>query len=663
MCGISAIISAKPFSVTQVKGMTDIIRHRGPDDEGFVCFDNSGKDYVFGGKDTPKEVYSHSIKYLPNIQERDCPDFKVGLGHRRLSIIDLSPLGHQPMCDSTGRYWIVFNGEIYNYLEIKSELISEGIKFVSESDTEVILESYKKWGVECQNMFNGMWSFIIYDKLTQNIFASRDRFGIKPLYYWQSPLGGLYFASEIKQFTVCQGWNPTVNMIRAIDYLYFSVTDHTEETLFKNVYSIPPGNYCFLKLENLLKNQTSNKLSLVQWYNPETTQFNGSFAEAKSEFLRKFKDSIHLHLRSDVTVGSALSGGLDSSSIVCYINSILKDQNIKEMQKTFSSCALDKRFDEKEWMDEVVKHTEIDAHFIYPKGEDIFDLSEKILWHMDEPYQSQSIFLSYHVFEAAKNKNVKVLLNGQGADEYLSGYGSYRILRHSNMLKEFKLKKVYSETKSIGYIIKLLLYAFSSTVIPFLSKRISVSFFKNRKIFNIVPSDLNYVHPYITNKYNASSHNEISNYQLFKDPLQRYLRWEDRNSMAHSVESRVPFLDYRLVEYCQSLPLEFLDGAGMSKRILVESMKNILPEKIRNRKDKVGYISSEELWFTDTCKNEFKKLLDNVVGYSDGIINVQEAQKYFNKVQNKELPFDYTYWRIINFCLWMKVFNVKSSSN
>jgi asparagine synthase (glutamine-hydrolysing) len=272
-----------------------------------------------------------------------------------------------------------------------------------------------------------MWAFAIYDRQEKTIFLSRDRFGIKPLYYWFSPEGDFYFASEIKQFTVLPGWKAILNKERALDYLYFALTDHTEETLFAGVYLVPPSNFIFENIEKLKSNRS--KFKTEQWYTIKTEDSKLSFEEARKQFLDKFKDSINLHLRADVSIGSALSGGLDSSSIVSYINVLLKQENKPELQKTFSSCSEDLRFDERIWMEEVVKETLVDGHYVYPKGEDVFKLTDKLIWFMDEPYQSQSAFLGYHVFEEAKKNNVIVLLNGQGADEYLSGYGKFRYIR------------------------------------------------------------------------------------------------------------------------------------------------------------------------------------------------------------------------------------------
>lgn len=660
MCGISGVISKTKIDIDSFVKMNQIIKHRGPDDEGFVLFNNNDFE-VLGSGDTAKESWSSNELYSPK-SDINSSTFQanVGFGHRRLSILDLSPKGHQPMCTKDERYWITFNGEVYNYIEIREELIGLGYIFNTDTDTEVILASYQAWGVGCQHRFNGMWAFAIYDSQDRTIFLSRDRFGIKPLYYWFSPSGDFYFASEIKQLTVLPGWKAVLNKEMALDYLYYALTDHTEETLFRGVYSIPPSNFILEKNDHLTSINT--KLKTEQWYTLKNEDSKLTFDEAKSQFLEKFKDSIRLHLRADVPVGSALSGGLDSSSIVSYINVLLKEANKSELQKTFSSCSEDPRFDERNWMEEVVKETHVDGHYVYPKGEDVFRLTEKLIWHMDEPYQSQSAFLGYHVFKEARKNNVTVLLNGQGADEYLSGYANYRLLRQKKLIKKFKLFQLYKELGSPSGLIKTIGNAALDLFPKGLKYALSNKNKKNRyfsKIINLDILNSKRIHPYERLKYSNQSHKSISNHQLFKEPLQKYLRWEDRNSMAHSIEARVPFLDYRLVEFVHSLPLDYLDAPNLSKKILVDALKGILPEKVRNRKDKKGFITPEQKWFIDDFSKEFLDLFEDNIKHSKGIIKPVGAKEYLINMQKGLVPFDYSYWHIILFCIWMKTFNVE----
>lgn len=660
MCGISGVISKTTINIDSFVSMNQIIKHRGPDDEGFVFFSGDGHE-VCGSSHTATKSWSSNELYSPKSDiELTTFEANIGLGHRRLSILDLSPKGHQPMCTNDERYWITFNGEIYNYIEIREKLIVLGYTFNTDTDTEVILASFQEWGIECQHLFNGMWAFAIYDRQEKTLFLSRDRFGIKPLYYWFSPEGHFYFASEIKQFTVLPSWRAVLNQERALDYLYYAVLDHTDETLFKGVNAMLPGHCFYTKIEDLEYYVNSN-LPKNKWYNPPETVFKGSFTEAKDIFLKKFQEAIKLHLRADVPVGSALSGGLDSSSIVSYVNILLKSENKSELQKTFSSCAVDQRFDERVWMDEVVKETNIKGHYIYPTGEEIFKLTEKIVWHLDEPYQSQAAFLSNLVFFEASNNKVTVLLNGQGADEYLSGYGAFQRFRYRSWFFKAKFGLIFSEVKSLKKFLNIL-KDFLFSIFPIIFLVGIQKYFKNKgDLKRVIGNEWKFKRPLNyepINQYKAKSVYDISNYQLFIDPLQKYLKWEDRNSMAHSVEARVPFLDVGLVEFVRSLPVEYLDGYEKSKRVLVDAMEGILPEVVRHRKDKMGFITPEEKWFKEDYFDDFIEMFKGNVGYSKGLIDEDQAIRYFFDIRSGKIKFSYDYWRIICICVWMKVYNV-----
>jgi len=662
MCGITGILSPSAIKIETLKGMNNAIRHRGPDDEGFVLFDVDNFS-VYGGHDTSQESWQSEVSYTPVKKITECEkiDAIFALGHRRLSILDLSSFGHQPMCDETGRYWVAYNGEIYNYLEIKDELKAKGYHFSTNTDTEVILAAFREWGIHCQHKFNGMWAFILYDVQDRVIFVSRDRYGIKPLYYWIGPCGTVYFASEIKQFTVSEGWQAIINGSRVYDYLYYSLTDHTVETLFKGVYRVLPGHYVHESANRLIHVAKTGTLKQNSWYQAEENTFSGSFTDAVDQFKTRFIDSVRLHLRSDVPIGSALSGGLDSSSIVSVINKVFSGNASDQIQKTFSSCSHDMRYDERNWMDLVVEATGVEAHFVYPNGGDIFSLTETIIWHQDEPYDSQSAFLGYHVFEEARKNGVLVLLNGQGADEYLSCYSELKLLRQRELLMKGRLYDLFNELTSIGEVTSLIRSILFQLIPGSLRLNIATKTFRHRKLNEMIDHSLlisQRQHPYDIHAYHKSKKQEISYYQLFRDPLQRYLRWEDRNSMAHSVEARVPFLDHRLVEFTAGLPLEFLDAPFSRKRVLVEAMKGILTEKVRTRADKKGFITPEKRWFMEDFKNEFLVYFDEHIDYSKGIIDSIKAREYLVAMQDGKVPFDLLYWRMLLLCVWMKRFNV-----
>lgn len=664
MCGVSGVISKDFIRPDIISGMNKIIRHRGPDDEGFVLFDKENF-IVAGGDDTATESWSANLKYCPVENIRSVTgQYQVAFGHRRLSILDLSPAGHQPMCSSDERYWITYNGEIYNFPELRHQLTELGFSFTTHSDTEVILAAYSAWGKDCLNKLNGMWAFAIYDKLEKTLFLSRDRFGIKPLYYWFSPEGNFYFASEIKQFTVLPDWEAKGNKSRILDYLFYSSTDHTDETLFDQVFQIKPGHYAQFKMDNdnYFKDK---KVEQVKWNINLAEPFKGSIDEAAVKFADLFEEAVKSHLRADVPVGSALSGGFDSSAVVCSIDKVLNESGLQTLQKTFSSVSTYVKYSEKPWMEAVINHTNVDPYFIYPTAKDAINQIEKITWHMDEPFQSLSPFLSYNIFAKAREEGVIVLLNGQGADEYLSGYGEFDNLLLKKKLFQLKFKSVTDYLrKKRGLSLLNCFKTISFLFLPYqyLQKIGVVNNIKTplKKLLNNKLSIQNYRHPYLVNNYKRSSLSEISNYQMLNDPLQRYLHWEDRNSMASSTEARVPFLDHKLVEFTRSLPLDYLTNLEQPKLILVRALWNLLPIKIRERKDKMGYISPEELWFKNDFKEEFIDLFDSYSEAAISIIDIPKTRAHLIKIQQGEIPFSYDYWRLIHLCIWLKVFNIKS---
>jgi asparagine synthase (glutamine-hydrolysing) len=662
MCGISGVVAKKKIDGFLVKRMNALIRHRGPDDEGFFILNGKVKT-ALGSPDTASSVWESNRLYAPKkIIEENLHQCKLALGHRRLSILDLSANGHQPMCTSDGDLWISYNGEIYNHQEIKKELIILGAVFQSDTDTEVILEAYRKWGINCQDRFKGMWAFAIIDIKNRVIFLSRDRFGIKPLYYWLSPGGDFYFASEIKQFSVLPGWYPKLNVVRSIEFLYNGLMDHTCETLFDGVYSVPPG-HCILETWSEGPEPVKNRNKVKKWYQPTIKKYSGSYQDAVEEFRDKLFLSVSQHLRADVPIGSALSGGLDSSSIVAIVDKLFKQSGTNNPQNTFSSCSEDIRFDERMWMEKVVKTTNVKAYYIYPSPSELFNEIEKLVWYLDEPFHSLAPFLSYNVFKKARQKNISVMLNGQGADEYLSGYGELRRIRQTALLKNFEIKGLcneFSSLKELGGI----LYRTCNKVTPLrIAKYAKYIKLYGRGSAELISSNCKTLfYHQIASQVSREDRDSAAEteYQLLVDPLQKYLKQEDRNSMAHSIEARVPFLDHELVEFARSLPIDYLDcQQSLNKRILVDAMLGTLTDDVRMRKDKKGFITPEELWFTQTNHEDFMQLFDKYSIFGSGVVNIKSASYYMTKVGKGEIRFDHTYWRLIVFSIWMKIFSLK----
>jgi asparagine synthase (glutamine-hydrolysing) len=593
----------------------------------------------------------------------------AALGHRRLSIVDLSPAGHQPMCTADRNCWITYNGEIYNYLELREELRALGSAFSTRSDTEVMLAAYRQWGRGCLQHFNGMFAFVLFDRARRKLFAARDRFGVKPLYYWISPEGLIAFASEIKQFTVLPGWQARVNGQRAYDFLNWGVSDHTDETLFRGVFQLRGGEALELDLDSgeLSRVSAGGRLPAYCWYELQGRPFAGTPVDAGHAFRALLMDSIRLHLRADVPVGSCLSGGLDSSSIVCVMNDLLRAQNVGALQRTFSACATVTRFDEREFIDDVVRQTGTDAHFVYPSLEELFPLLDRITWHQDEPFGSTSIYAQWHVFRLAAENGVRVMLDGQGADEQLAGYHGFFAARYSDLLRGLRWTTLWQEVQRARELhghppLLSVKYALNGVLPEWL--RQPLRRFAGRPANNVPWLDMAALGAESGDPFRriassgSTSVAAMSRAQLTATSLPMLLHWEDRDSMAHSVEARVPFLDYRLVEFVLGLPDDYKIAGGVTKRVLRDGMRGVLPEKIRTRIDKLGFVTPEEVWLREDGPVHFRKALRDSVDASGGVLK-PEVSKLLDAMIEGRQPFSFLIWRLISFGAWMRVFSVR----
>jgi asparagine synthase (glutamine-hydrolysing) len=661
MCGITGIISAgSQHDSNLICRMTNLLVHRGPDDEGYLAVTRDNEICPLTGKDS--KVAGDSVLAWQR------PAW-LYLGHRRLSIIETSPAGHQPMASHDRSHWIVYNGEIYNYPELREELRSLGYPFRTHGDTEVILAAYETWGVDCLKRLNGMFAFILYDRAEQRLVIARDRFGVKPLYYWAAPSGILAIASEIKAFTVLPGWNARMNGQRIYDFLVWGVQDHTDETMFADVYQIPPGNYSVVKLDLTVSagmKVSGGRLTCVPWWELTAQDFSGTMDNAVQEFGSLLTDAVRLRLRADVPVGSCLSGGLDSSTLVCITNRLLRDQEAHGLQKTFSACSEIKRFDEREFMDEVVRHTDVDPHYVYPALDGLFEETDAVTWHQDEPYGSTSIYAQWKVFGLAAANDVKVMLDGQGADELLAGYhlffepyltGLFRRGEWPELLRDMRLLKKnhgYTSWSATKMIMGMLLpQATRNAVKRIRGKNHTSPGWLDRELLHAEPRD-----PFHELGYRTDSVQALSRAQFAGGTLPMLLHWEDRNSMAHSIESRLPFLDYRLVQFALGLPDRFKISAGVTKQVLRQSMKEVLPEKIRMRMDKLGFVTPEDVWVKSTDPHRFRSKVVDAVAASEGVLN-GEAVALADRIMCGEQQFNHLIWRMVSFADWIRIFGVR----
>lgn len=552
MCGITGILNfdTRPVELSQIKAMNDVISHRGPDGEGFWT---SNK-------------------------------LNVGFGHRRLSIIDLSENGKQPMHYLEQRYTITFNGEIYNYIELKSSLIQNGYTFKSGTDTEVLLALYDLKKENCLQDLDGMFSFAIWDEKEQTLFCARDRFGEKPFYYFKDQTR-FVFASEIKQF-----WAIDINKKIDETKLSFFVEHGTIEdstnitdTFYEDIKELDAAHCLIIN--------KSNNVHIKRYWDIElkATPFNGAIEQAAETFLELFTDSIRLRLRSDVPVGSSLSGGLDSSSIVMLVD-LLKGKEVK--QNTFSARFKDYAKDEGAHIEAVVKACKnVEVHYTWPDKDYFESVFDKVTYHQDEPFGSASIVAQYAVMELAKKNKVTVLLDGQGADEQLAGYLPYY---HTY------LNQLYYSKPSAFKIEKAAYQKFHGLVYPYRSIEASETF--RMKLGRHKKKLLKQEMPY---QNQLAKNLKVSTTQI---GLKELLRHADRNSMAHSREVRLPFLSHKLVEFVFSLPDSYKINNGWTKFVLRKSMNTILPTSITWRVDKVAYEPPQNKWMaSDKYEHEIKK--------------------------------------------------------
>ena len=648
MCGILAVFAkaVESVGVNNIIEASSLIRHRGPDDEGYLVCDPDGRVELFGGVDSP-DYGNLPLDYLPksNTPAKD-KGHDVLMAHRRLSIIDLSLAGHQPMSYGEGRYWIIYNGEIYNYIEVREELLALGCQFRSKSDTEVILAAYSTWGEDCVRKFNGMWAFVIVDIKEKKAFISRDRFGVKPLYYWRSERGFIALSSEIKAFTRLPGWNPLLNCQRAYDFLVWDLMDHSDETLFKGVLQVPPGHNMTLLIDDLgLKKEAYFDISDDEG----VTQLEGS----AERFRSLFTDSVRLRMRSDVQVGSCLSGGLDSSSIVATADALVKEKDPSEGIVVFTSCSDRPEFDECKYADELINSRHLSSFKVTPNAAGLLADLENIVWHQDEPFRTTSIFAQWCVFRKAAQSGIKVMLDGQGADEYLAGYEGFIYPRLIRLVRERDLGKLLEELKglkanqgiSMGDIL-------AKTMRGMLNVQ-------NRASSLIDPArfDIDTKYPVGEGMVRTSDLRRFSYGQLKYTSLPRLLHWEDRNSMAWSVESRVPFLDYRLVQFVVGLPDDAKIRNGIQKVILRDAMRGVLPVKIVDRTDKMGFITPEKYWLTEEV-DVMSQIVDQATASVKEFL-VKGAPERIQGMMRGTIEYEPWVWRFIIFGLWMKRFAVE----
>lgn len=648
MCGITGYICLKNKVNNQlVCKMNNIIKHRGPDDEGYTLI-NKYQVVNAVGNDTVN-ILKDKFANINNVSN----DYNVILGHRRLSILDLSEKGHQPMQDETGNIYIVFNGEIYNYIEIKKELEGKGYKFNTNGDTEVIINAYKEWGTNCVNRFNGMWAFGLYDKARSFIFCSRDRFGIKPFYYYDDN-EKLIFASEIKQIIEDKNIPRIANDNVIFNYLFYGKDEYGEETFFKSIYSLPPSYNMEITLDFDNNNMQVRK---YQYYELKPGVIQKSEELNLRNFNKEFERSIEYRLRSDIPVGSCLSGGLDSSSIVTRACNILKKDKKNNTFETFTAC-----YDENPEMDErfyskkVVKRSECKENLVFPNKNNLREEIEQVIWHQDTPFPTLSIYAQWCVMRKANEKGIKVLLDGQGGDETLLGYDRYIIFLLKDNLRRLQIKRFLENYKlykknyklSLSRIIQYLMYFSNSHLLQYLTRCIKHKKMNciNKEFFKKFKSNKDYI-----KNLNFKNCFELQKTEICHSNVSPLLRYEDRNSMAFSIETRVPFLDYQLIEKEMQIPLEQKIKNGYTKNILRETMKKQMDKEVVFRTNKLGFSVPQKNWIDQLDETYIYNFIDNM-----------KTKKYFNENTIKEIfkkkVNDEMRWKFLSIEIWLKVYDI-----
>jgi asparagine synthase (glutamine-hydrolysing) len=627
MCGIVALFKAldTPVPASVLDVMRDVVAHRGPDGQGTVFL-------------TPEGKACAGI-------EPSNTDWQVGLGHRRLSILDLSPAASQPMV-YRDNVWAVYNGEIYNFVELRQELKSRGHVFRTASDTEVILAAYVEWGVQSFERLRGMWGLVLIDGVRKQAILCRDRLGIKPLYFWQSP-GMVAVASEIKQFLHLPGFTARLDIAVATEYLQTGYEDPCR-SFFHGIQPLAAGTWLGIPLDSRVAGTSES------YWHPERVQIAIADSQVAGQlFASKIEESVRLHLRSDVPVGCSLSGGLDSSAIAVLVEKQRADGS--EPLNTFTATFPGEQIDERDYADAVSNQICAVPHHVCPEAEQFVQDLDRFLWVQDEPVGSLSTYSSFCVARLTRHAGVPVSLSGQGGDEIFSGYWQSYLLYLRELGKQGNVAELASH----------FLGALGGKGNPDLIGQVPVML-RRYRARRARPEYLR-----VRGQGNGNGSRILQNimglrgqarrlYEVRQMFLPRLLRWDDRNSMAFSVEGRYPFLDHELIELCLSFAPHTLYARGWTKWPLRLGLKPWLPLRVANRRTKFGFETPQLKWL----RGPLRPLLERWV-YSDRPVwdfveqkDMQEICQRFWQQSGSEEELGQTLFRIFFFDRWLDYFGI-----
>lgn len=609
MCGIAGFIldEINPLAADWLTTMTQRLYHRGPDDGGAVAFGMNGDPVVRRTLGKPEAKVDWG--YVP---------VKIGLGARRLAVVDLSPAGHQPMSSPDGRVWLAYNGEIYNHAKLRDELRAGGMSFKGHSDTEVLLAAYRAWGCDCFERLEGMWAAAIVDWRAGRLILSRDRLGIKPLYVSRFD-GGMAFASEIKSLLVLPGTARGVNQARLRDFLCDGMIDHTEDTLFEGIWSVPPG--CWVELDVRAPGAMRAGGAVRRYWQPCVEW--SDVPDAPRRVAQSLSESVVAHVHADVPIGSCLSGGVDSSAIVSLAHQLRTDNpgsHSHLTQHTFTASLPGCELDEAAYAKVVVEACPgLEWHVVQPTPQGLIEQMTALIWHQEQPFGSPSIYMQWEVMRLAGEIGVTVLLDGQGGDELFCGYEGYVPSYLAHLLRRGRVPtfwREYRAAKASSFRDAGLMKHVMAALLPEdLRGRLRMRGYARRRpwlageLFRCDPS------PGMCETLGLSPAKPLEGLSqapalmqrlwsvLRHESLPALLRFEDRNSMAFSIESRVPYLARSVVELAMRLPMRDKIRDGSLKVVLRQAMHGIVPGLVLDRRDKIGFSAPTAEWMRGGLRN------------------------------------------------------------
>lgn len=633
MCGIAGIISKEQIQYNiseKIRTMSQAIAHRGPDGEGFMLLNNNVAKPFFGS--VTQSFTRKDLAYIPSTGINQKEEAMLAFAHRRLSIIDVTESGHQPMCSHDSKIWITYNGEIYNYLELREELKAMGYPFYSESDTEVVIAAYKEWGSDCVNRLNGMWAFCIYDTDKQICFASRDRLGVKPFYYINN-LAVFAFASEQKAFIKAGLVSAKIEPKALHSYLVNGLLETEPENFFEGITELFPGN-------NLIYSFATGKCDIKTYY---TLSANSSLDNlSDKELIEKVEsvlyNAVKIRLRSDVEVGACLSGGIDSS-VLC----VLMADILKQPIHCFTSVFRGQTINEESFADIVAKQIHAHHKKVEPTINGFLNELDALVFSQDTPIWDSSTYAQFKVMELAKQNGIKVVIDGQGADELFAGYHHHFIAKWNNLSNTAGNVEMVKDIKAARK-------TFESPFVFYAKEKIKQKTnLKNSAGLNLLNKE--FITSYSAG--NLSDYYDSVNDQLIDDithtRLKIFLKCEDRCGMWHSVESRTPFSDdIDLINLLFSFNGNRKIQNGISKFLLREATRAFLPKQIYTRYDKKGFETPMHAW----TKQLAPVIIEEVKESKFELLN----EKTFDKLNINNFSEAKMLFKLFILCRWKRVF-------